>query len=153
DQIYADEIPTLLMPELNRLGGELLGARENLTAKEISSGATIPLECTMENFPTTRRARTVVENAKFSTDEGANHLLSFGEFAATYLMFWNNEVWPVAFYDTEENLQSKLDFLDIWDADPLTDLEKRLAPLDADEQKDIDKETAAKRIEKRKEKA
>ena len=141
DQIYADEIPILLMPAINALGRELLGMTENLTAKK-QDGTTDTYEADMVHFPATRRQRLVNRNAKFTTGEGANHLLSFGEFAATYLMGWNNAVWPVALYAADKDLQEKTDFLDTWDTDPLTAVEQQLAPLDAEEQKKYAAETA-----------
>lgn len=154
DQIYADEIPTLLMPYINDLGNQLLGLTENLTVKK-QDGTTGTYPVTLANFPASRRQRIVTHNAKFTTSEGADHLLGFGEFAATYLMCWNNAVWPTELYAEDSALKAKTDFLVIWDTDPLTTLEQELAPLDAEEQKKFTKETAAekaKRISKAKKK-
>lgn len=134
DQIYSDEIPTLLLPYINKLGNELLGLTENLTVKK-QDGTTGTYPASMANFPASRRKRIVTHNARFSTDEGADHLLSFGEFAATYLMGWNNAVWDPELYAADSVLKAKTSFLAIWDTDPLTTVEQDLAPLDADEQK------------------
>jgi hypothetical protein len=42
----------------------------------------------------------VQELAKFTSENAGNHLLSFGEFAAMYLVAWNVENWPEK-YTTE----------------------------------------------------
>jgi hypothetical protein len=139
DQIYADEIPTLLLPAINALGAELLGVKENITAKK-NDGSTAVYEATMANFPVTRRQRIVTRNAKFTTGEGANHLLSFGEFAATYLMCWNNAIWSKELHGKYEQLKDKEDFLATWDTYPLTTVEQALAPLANGEQIKASKE-------------
>jgi len=150
DQIYADEIPTLLMPYINALGQELLGMTEKLSVKK-QDNSTGSYDATMENFPASRRQRIVTHNAKFSTGSGENHLLSFGEFAATYLMGWNNAVWSLELYAEDSVLKARNDYLNTWDTDPLTTVEEDLAPLSADEQKKYDDEKPAdktKRISK-----
>ncbi len=154
DQIYSDEIPTLLLPYINDLGNQLLGLTEDLSVKK-KDGTSGAYPTTMANFPASRRQRIVTHNAKFSTGEGANHLLSFGEFAATYLMGWNNVVWSTELYAEDSVLKAKTGFLAIWDTDPLTTVEQDLAPLDADEQKKYANEKPedkTKRIAKIKEK-
>lgn len=154
DQIYSDEIPILFLPYINDLGNQLLGMTENLSVKK-QDGTTGTYPATMGNFPATRRQRIVTHNAKFTTGEGANHLLSFGEFAATYLMGWNNAVWSKELYAEDSVLKGKTGFLTTWDTDPLTTIEQDLAPLSTEEQKKYAKETAeekTKRIAKIKEK-
>lgn len=133
DQIYADEVPTLLTPAINTLGGELLGAKENLTAKQADNSVAL-VEATMANFPASRRQRIVERNAKFTSSAAANHLLAFGEFAATYLMYWNVAVWPDDLFADRKTLAEKTDYLVTWDTDPLTTVETNLAPADAEEQ-------------------
>lgn len=144
DQIYADEIPILLLPAINALGQELLGIKENLSAKK--QDGTMSYEATLANFPATRRQRIVTKNAKFTTSEGTNHLLSFGEYAATYIMGWNNAVWPAELY-SDDDLKKKTDFLDTWDTDPLTVVEQDLAPFDEKEQKEYDDKTTQQKTD------
>jgi hypothetical protein len=154
DQIYADEVPTILLPAINALGKELLGVKENLLVKK-AGGATEKIEASLANFPVTRRQRICNKNAMFTSGAAENHLLSFGEFAATYLMYWNNAVWPSDLFEGADKLKDKEDFLDTWNADPLTPLEQQLCPFDADEQKKFTGETAekkAKRIQQTKDK-
>ncbi len=126
DQIYADEVPTVLISAINKLAGDLLGLKENLTAKK-QDGTVALFETTMANFPATRRQRIVNHNAKFTSGSAENHLLSFGEFAATYLMYWSNAVWPDELFASTDVLKAKEDFLATWDTDPLTALEQELA--------------------------
>lgn len=59
DQIYADEVPTLLMPAINQIGAELLGAQESLAAKD-GNNTVVEIAATLANFPATRRERIVV---------------------------------------------------------------------------------------------
>lgn len=155
DQIYADEVPTLLLPAINALGAELLGTKENLTAKKADNSVGT-FECTLANFPATRRSRIVTKNAQFTSIAAANHLLSFGEFAATYLMYWNGAVWPDDLFAARNVLKTKSDYLATWDTDPLTAVETDLAPPDAEEQAKFAKEeqdNPGKRKEERKKSA
>lgn len=145
DQIYADEVPTALITAINTLGSELLGQRETVPAKK-SDNTTEPFEVSMTNFPATRRERLVTRNGKFTSGAAANHLIGFGEFAATYLMYWNNEVWADELYD-DNALRQRVDFLATWDSNTTT-IEQALAPLDPGEQKKFDDETAAQKAER-----
>jgi hypothetical protein len=89
DQIYADDVASPLSHHLSQLGIKLLGREEeipNIGKKltEIKIG---------------ERQRIVQEYAKFTSPSADNHLLSFGEFAAMYLVAWNVENWPEKFTD------------------------------------------------------
>ena len=128
DQIYADEVPTVLMPAINTLGLDLLGVKENLSARK-GDNTVISREATLANFPASRRQRIVQRSAKFTTGEGANHLLSFGEFAATYLVYWNVAVWPNDLFAAEKELKDKSLLITTWQTDdPLTPVEQDIAP-------------------------
>lgn len=88
DQIYADDVASVLLDMLDGLGRELLGGEERL---EVSDGTTIP--ATLENFPAVRRQRLVQELAGFTSGSASDHLLSFGEYAAMYCAVWSSRVW------------------------------------------------------------
>ncbi len=98
DQIYADEVPTaLLHGVLGRNAPRLIGAdgegevaepRENLPLGPVIEPASIT------SFPPALRRTLVNDHAKFSTDDGRDHLLSLGEFCAMYLASWSNVTWP-----------------------------------------------------------
>jgi hypothetical protein len=96
DQIYADQPPASVTPVLNTLarllvGEEELGADPTGTAFKTA---------TIENFPPAFRGDTVRRSGGF-TMGGRDHLLSFGEFAAYYLLTWSPALWE----------------LDLWPAD------------------------------------
>ena len=92
DQIYADHVSRCLMKPLNALAVELIGG-----AGEQVPVAGADVAVTLTNFPAHRRVRVVREEARFSGMEGHCHLLSFGEYAAMYLLAWSSRVWrPLA---------------------------------------------------------
>src|SRR6266536_157062 len=45
------------------------------------------------SFPEERRLSTTRRDAQFTSDGGASHVISLGEFAALYLTVWSNAVW------------------------------------------------------------
>lgn len=144
DQIYADEIPTVLSPWINALAVELLGGvKENLAVKK-ADNTTGNIECSMANFPASRRMRICNRNAMFTSVAAESHILSFSEFAATYLMYWNNAVWAKELFNGDA-LKTDKSYLSTWDTDPLTALEQQLCPLDEDEQKKLEGDTPAKK--------
>jgi hypothetical protein len=87
DQIYADDLAGCLLRQLNAIGGELLGFQETLPI------ANRDVQISIANFPVMRRRRVVRDLARFSTSDGLNHLLSFGEFAAFHLLSWSPRLW------------------------------------------------------------
>lgn len=98
DQVYADDVASVLLPELIAAGNALLGVPEELL---IGTGSQpVKKTATAENFPATWRQELCSQVAKISSLEAANHVLSFGEFCALYLFFWSNLLWP-------ENLKEK----------------------------------------------
>jgi hypothetical protein len=90
DQIYADDVASTLIQYLTQFGINLLGWEEkihgigNKRLIEIGVG---------------ERQELVQKYAKFTSDSAGNHLLSFGEFAAMYLLAWNVENWPPTYPD------------------------------------------------------
>lgn len=95
DQVYADHVTRCLLKPLHEMAVELIGgAGEQVPV----AGADVPV--TLANFPSHRRLRLVREEARFSGVEGQSHLLSFGEYAALYLLAWSSRVWrPLATAD------------------------------------------------------
>ena len=45
------------------------------------------------HFPEERRLSTTRRDAQFTSEDGASHVISLGEFAALYLSVWSNAVW------------------------------------------------------------
>ena len=95
DQIYADDVAAAHLHMLAGLGSELLGGVERLPI----DGQTLDL--TLANFPVLRRGVTIRQHARFTTTESANHLMSFGEYAAMYLCAWSARVWRPLASDAE----------------------------------------------------
>jgi len=89
DQIYADEVGTPLMRYLMPVAQELIGKAETLP---MQLGGNV--EVTSTNFPIYTRQHFINDKAKFTSIAAQNHLISFGEYCAMYLMAWNNSVWP-----------------------------------------------------------
>jgi hypothetical protein len=87
DQIYADDLGSCLLPGLSTLGIELLGFTEHLSISGVDVAAS------EVNLPTLRRQRLVREVARFTTTDGANHLLTLGEWAAMYVLSFSPHVW------------------------------------------------------------
>ena len=87
DQIYADDVAGPLSHHLTSLGITLSGFEEQIKGigrrlTEIGIG---------------ERQKLVKEYARFTSEEAGNHLLSFSEFAAMYLIAWNVDLWPDKF--------------------------------------------------------
>ena len=91
DQIYADDVPPVLLPVLNELGRILIG-EEDLAA---DAPGTSFIPATIENFPPTFRQAIVLRRGGFTTSDGESHLLTFGEFIAYYLLTWSPALWTL----------------------------------------------------------
>ncbi len=101
DQIYADDVPQPLLPQLILRGQKLLGLPAgieeflptiwpNANAKDASFW---PAD--INHFPPAMRQQLIRSEARFSTTDTAHHLISFGEFAALHLFSWCNELWDL----------------------------------------------------------
>ncbi|UVO50214.1 hypothetical protein M0208_06640 [Sphingomonas sp. SUN019] len=123
DQIYADDVGRLMMPHVIDLGVRLIGrdgpdgpAIERIkvgqvmkktaatvdpetpwtaytaeTATETAAAGDLPAGS--EHFPPGNRLKLTQHSAQFTSGDGDNHLISFGEFAALYLMVWSPACW------------------------------------------------------------
>jgi hypothetical protein len=89
DQIYADDVAGPLIRYLNQFSINLLGWDEEIHG----------IHQKLSGIDIGERQRLVTEHAKFTSDNASNHLLSFGEFAAMYLIAWNDENWPPSYPD------------------------------------------------------
>lgn len=87
DQIYADDVAGPLITFIKKFSSKLLGW------EEIIGG----LKKNLNELNVGERKEIVQKYANFSTDVGENHLLGFGEFAAMYLLAWNQLIWPEQF--------------------------------------------------------
>lgn len=96
DQIYADDLATSLLPALNALGRNLLGGTATETVPISPSGTAggtpIDVPVDMHALPPGRRLRLVRKSAGMTSDDGDDHLIGFGEFAAMYLLSWTGRL-------------------------------------------------------------
>lgn len=87
DQIYADDLGGCLLRQVNEIGRDALGFTEKLPINNAD------VDVDLEQFPTLRRRRLVREIARFTTTDGTNHLLSYGEFVALHLLSFSPRLW------------------------------------------------------------
>ncbi|MFN0086630.1 MAG: hypothetical protein ACKVX9_14670 [Blastocatellia bacterium] len=88
DQIYADDVPDQALDIMTEAAAQLIGTEEMLPIGSAS------FACTTTLFPPGFRQELAFNEAKFTSTAARSHLLSFGEFAAMYLMAWSNALWP-----------------------------------------------------------
>ncbi|MGB7786923.1 MAG: hypothetical protein WBL27_12545 [Salinimicrobium sp.] len=103
DQIYADDVPTFLLYSLGRdtaiVGDEILQVQKN-------GGSPVTLKSGNINFPPLLRGPLVQSFAGFTSGSAHNHLLSFWEFAGTYLCYWNLRSWNEDLYTRLKEVKS-----------------------------------------------
>jgi hypothetical protein len=94
DQIYADDVAGPILPFLMNLGQQLMGRgrKEDL--------AVLDTRLTLQPFNQAikkvyGRQYITMEFAKFTSSHAANHLLTFGEYAAMYLMSFSPALWEL----------------------------------------------------------
>ncbi len=123
DQIYADDVARSLFEATRKLSVDLMGYDEYMPRSPDSSGK-IKFEQPAgnivfhtggnPNFPRTNMwrhklrfgtRRTNGQDTGFTTQDGEGHLLTFGEFAAMYILVWNPELAKK--YGVEKNLRNK----------------------------------------------
>lgn len=132
DQIYADDLGACLLPMLSEIGAELVGGIEELpTGVQADPASNAPTEGTLANFPAGCRQGLVAHHGRFTSTAAANHLLTFGEFAAMYCAAWSPRVWrtlasaddvftgngPQYFDAKAKRLEPAYDDLDAWTKD------------------------------------
>ncbi|WP_421383897.1 hypothetical protein ACOJQI_04785 [Bacillus salacetis] len=93
DQIYADDVADPLFPLLVNLSRELIGHIEDL--------GTVDKRLNEGHFDETiykiNGRQFITEHfCHFTSNNAANHLLSFGEYAAMYLLSWSPQLWQLA---------------------------------------------------------
>jgi hypothetical protein len=97
DQIYADDMPDQFQHIATGVANELMGMTEYVPTRwpfKPSEQGTRQWPVDLEHFPAGLRKNLVRADARFSTVDGESHLISLGEFLATYLMTWSNVLWP-----------------------------------------------------------
>lgn len=94
DQIYADDVADPIFPALNTLGETMMGKRENLT--DLDSRLNLnPFNYTFNKIHA--RQFVMEKFCKFTSRNAHNHMVTFGEYSAMYLMSWGPQLWDLAF--------------------------------------------------------
>ncbi len=93
DQIYGDDVAGPLIGHYTRLGAALLGPDDD---------DAIPAVPPLSDVPIYGRQDLAGEKACFTSEKASNHLFSLGEFAAAYLVAWDEANWPARFTPAEE---------------------------------------------------
>jgi hypothetical protein len=93
DQVYADEVAGPLIAYLRRLATELMGPGDETSVPGVPQ---------LSKLGVYMRAATATEKLKLTSGHAENHLMSFGEWAAMYLLSWSEANWPAKFPQAEE---------------------------------------------------
>jgi hypothetical protein len=96
DQIYGDEVGGPLIRHLTQLGQEVIGPHDQTSVPDMPP---------LNEVDVYGRQELMTERAKFTSGNAENHLVSFGEFAAMYLISWESSHWPDRLPDVEESLE------------------------------------------------
>lgn len=97
DQVYADDVAGPLINYLTQFGIQLLGWEEQING----------IGTKLTEIKVGERQRIIKQYAKFTSGSASNHLMSFGEFVAMYLVAWNVENWPASFPALEDALEDE----------------------------------------------
>lgn len=93
DQIYADDVADPIFPFIQYLADELIGTDEDLSQ--------VDERLAEEHFQKALRQvhgrQFIIEKfCRFTSNNGHNHLLTFGEYASMYLLSYSPELWNLA---------------------------------------------------------
>ncbi|WP_175637849.1 metallophosphoesterase family protein [Metabacillus schmidteae] len=100
DQIYADDIADPLVPYIQAIVHYLIGKREDLTFVEPK------LHQHLHHLYNIQGRQHIIETlCKFTSSNAHNHLISFGEYAAMYLLSWSPVLWNL--FTNEQNKSFK----------------------------------------------
>ncbi len=96
DQIYADDVPQPLLPQILARGKDMVGQQEFLPLNHPTDPNKLDRQpADAEHFPPGMREELIISEGRFTTVDAASHLISFGEFAAMYLFVWSNVLWSL----------------------------------------------------------
>jgi hypothetical protein len=96
DQIYGDDVAGPLIGHISRLGRDLMGDADDTSVPGIIRLSAVGI------YGRQRLAAA----ARLTSDTAGNHLFTFGEFAALYLMTWSADTWPEAFPPASQAIPS-----------------------------------------------
>jgi hypothetical protein len=96
DQIYGDDVAGPLIRHLSGLGRELMGDGDD---------PSVPGTIRLSEVGIYDRVM-LAKVARLTSDTAGNHLFTFGEFAAVYLVAWSADTWPAAFPPASQAIPS-----------------------------------------------
>lgn len=93
DQIYADDVADPIVPFISQVATEITDKIEDLTKID----ERLNTEHFQKALNQVHGRQFIIEKfCKFTSSKGENHLLTFGEYAAMYLLSFSPEIWRVA---------------------------------------------------------
>ena len=126
DQIYADDLASSFLYMLSQLADGVIGLTEQIHVVATNQEAGIKtgqptdvaldqqFPVTLDTFPTNRRLSAVVKLGGYTTGDGDNHLISYGEYVAMYLACWSPRVWSALGTTDQVYLPLPVDFDKLW---------------------------------------
>ncbi|HTE44556.1 MAG TPA: hypothetical protein VK636_04865 [Gemmatimonadaceae bacterium] len=141
DQIYADDLAASYLYMISQLAGDVIGTTEQMHVVATNQQAGItgkpPTDIAidkqfvvnLDNFPAMRRLSAVVKLGGYTTGDGDNHLLSYGEYVAMYLAAWSPRVWSALGTADQTFLPLPPGAIQLW---PFLDKPENEKPYDGD---------------------
>ncbi|HTE44551.1 MAG TPA: hypothetical protein VK636_04840, partial [Gemmatimonadaceae bacterium] len=126
DQIYADDLAASLLYMISQLADDVIGLTEQMHVVATNDAAGIagkPPEdialdqqfpITLDSFPPSRRLGAIIKLGGYTTGDGDNHLLSYGEYVAMCLAVWSPRVWSALGTPDQVILPMPPDFIPLW---------------------------------------
>jgi hypothetical protein len=126
DQIYADDLAASLLYMISHLAADVIGSTEQMHVVATNQAAGITgkppadialdqqVPISLDSFPPNRRLGAIVKLGGYTTGDGDNHLLSYGEYAAMYLAVWSPRVWSALGTPDQIYLPMPPDFIQLW---------------------------------------
>lgn len=112
DQIYADDVPGALLNYAGNTGGVELVGQETVQIRKNNSDPIQTVEADIVNFPVFLRQNLMNEYAGFSSTDADCHLITFEEFCAVYLNYWNVRAWNEEFIAKVKKIKADPDKLE-----------------------------------------
>lgn len=102
DQIYADDIADPLVPYIQSIVRYIIGNKEDLTLVEPK------LQQHLHDLYTIQGRQEIIETlCNFTSSNAQNHLISFGEYAAMYLLSWSPVLWNLFNRNSKKGVPTK----------------------------------------------
>lgn len=112
DQIYADDVASPMLYMIGKRCAEGIVGIEKIPTRLLPSGGNPTVD--LENFPIMMRKNFTISDARFTSADGDNHLISFAEFCLLHLFVWSNELWPDTLPTLVQMLELPAGVRDIW---------------------------------------